>query len=115
MQWIVGDGQTIRMWEDNWIPGGTLRRSIEGPLMQNEENWRVSSLRNNHTWNPDFLQVPLPPHLAQLIRGIPVAQLTRIPYSFVWSYNNGICSVSSASQFLYRQQQISSCEIGYGN
>ena len=39
MQWIVGDGKPIRMWKDNWFPSGTLRHSIEGPLMPNKENW----------------------------------------------------------------------------
>lgn len=106
MQWIVGDGKPIRMWKDNWFPSGTLRHSIEGPLMPNKENWWVSSLRNNHTWNLDSLQVPPPSHLAQLIRGILVARLTRILDSFVWLQNNGICSVSLASQFLYQQQQV---------
>ena len=35
-----------------------------------------------------------------------MARLTRISDSFVWLQNNGICSVSSASQFLYQQQQV---------
>ena len=38
MKWILGDGQTIRMWDDHQIPRGTLWSRIEGPLMQNEEN-----------------------------------------------------------------------------
>ena len=24
MKWIVGDGKTIRKWDDHWIPRGTL-------------------------------------------------------------------------------------------
>lgn len=33
MKWIVGDGHTIRIWEDHWFPRGTLRSRIAGPLM----------------------------------------------------------------------------------
>lgn len=101
MKWILGDGQNIQVWEDHWIPGGTLHSRIEGPLMPNEEQWLVSSLWNDHAWTLDFLQVPLPTQLEQRIKGIPVVQLIRIPDSFVWPHNNGICSISSASKYLY--------------
>ena len=73
MRWILGDGQTIRIWADHWIPGGTLRSRIAGPLMPHEEQGVVCSLHNNHDWALDVLQVPLPVHLEQLIKGIPVA------------------------------------------
>ena len=74
--------------------------------MQNEENCQVNSLRNNHTWTFNSLHVPLPTQLEHLTRGILVAQITRLPDSFVWPHNNGICSVSSASKFLYQQKQV---------
>ena len=106
MRWIVGDGQTIRVWDDHWIPGGTLRSRIEGPLMLNDENSRVSSLRTNHTWTFSSLHIPLPPQIEQLIKGIPVAYITRLSDTFIWPNNNGTCSVSSASKFLYHQKQV---------
>ena len=43
-KWILGDGQNIRVWEDIWIPEGTLQSRIEGPLIPNEEQRLVSSL-----------------------------------------------------------------------
>ena len=48
MKWIVGDGQTINVWQDSWLPGDTLRRHIVGPLLLSEEQRLVTSLRNNH-------------------------------------------------------------------
>ena len=54
-------------------------------------------------FSEDVLQVPLPMHLEQLIKGIPVAQITRLPDSFVWPHNNGICLVKSALKYLYQQ------------
>ena len=73
MRWILGDGQTIRVWGDHWILGDTLRSRIAGPLMPNEEQRVVCSLRNNHAWTLDVLQVPLPVQLKQLIKGLLVA------------------------------------------
>ena len=33
MRWYIEDGQTIRIWQDPWLPNGTLRNYIEGPLV----------------------------------------------------------------------------------
>ncbi|XP_050285253.1 uncharacterized protein LOC126724867 [Quercus robur] len=106
MKWIIGDGHNIRIWEDHCIPGGTLRSHIAGPLMWNEENSRVSSLRVAQTWDLTSLHVPLPPQIEQLIHGIPVARIAQLSNTFVWPHNNGMCSVSSAPHFIYQQQQV---------
>jgi len=71
--------------------------------MPHEEQGVVCSLHNNHDWTLDVLQVPLPVHLEQLIKGIPVVQITRLSNSFVWPYNNGICLVKSTLKYLYQQ------------
>ena len=106
MKWIVGDGQTIQVWEDHWIPGGLLRSRIEGPLMPNEEQRLVSSLQEQHNWQLEDLQFPISKQLEQHIQGIPVVQLTRLSDSFVWPQNNGFCSVKSALNLLYQQANI---------
>ena len=48
MKWIVGDGQTINVWQDNWLFGDTLRCRISRPLSLSEEQCLVTSLCNNH-------------------------------------------------------------------
>ena len=101
MQWIVGDGQTIRVWQDKWLPEGTLRSRIARSLSPSEEQHLVTSLHNNHNWTFDGLQIPLPPNIEHLIQGIPVTQVTSIPDAFVWPHNNGICLVKSASKYLF--------------
>ena len=58
ISWIVGDGQTIWIWKDQWLPQGTLCSYIEDPLLFHDEDQRVSSLRTNHTWNFDSLNFP---------------------------------------------------------
>ena len=61
MSWIVEDGQDIRIWQDSWLPYGTLQSYIEGPLQRLAEDSRVSSLRANHSWTFESLTFPLPP------------------------------------------------------
>ena len=67
MSWIVGDEQTIRIWKDLWLPHGSLCNYIEGPLLPHDENRRVNSLRTNHSWSFDSLNISLPPQLQNLI------------------------------------------------
>ena len=61
MSWIVRDGQTIRIWKDPWLPKGSLRSYIEGPPLLHDEDRRISSLRTNHSWYFDSLNLPLSP------------------------------------------------------
>ena len=106
MTWIVGDGQTIRIWQDPWLPNGSLRSYIAGPLLLHDEENRVHSLWINQSWAFDLLNFPLSPHLQNLIQGIPIAHTTHFPDAYLWPYNKGMCSVKSASHFLYDQSLV---------
>ena len=44
MRWFVGDGQTIRVWQDHWLSNGSLRAYIEGPLPRQEEDHQINFL-----------------------------------------------------------------------
>ena len=103
MSWIVGDGQTIRLWKDPWLPHGSLCSYIEGPLLPHDEDCQVHSLWTNKTWSFEALNIPLPAQLQNLIQGIPVPQYAQLTDTFLWPHNNGTCSVKSASKFLFHQ------------
>ena len=47
MRWIIGDGRSIRVWKDHWLPNESLRNYIEGPLPPQEDDHRVNSLWSN--------------------------------------------------------------------
>ena len=106
MHWIIGDGNTIRIWKDPWLPQGSLRNYIEGPLLPHVEDYRVSSLPPPYSWSINSLHLPIPHHLQSLIRGILVARFTRLEDAFLWPHNKGTCSIKSAFMFLYQQQQV---------
>ena len=38
MRWYIGDSQTIRIWQDPWLPNGTLRNYIEGLFLPHEDD-----------------------------------------------------------------------------
>ena len=105
MQWVVGDGWTIRIWKDHWLPNGSLQSYIEGPLLPHEEDRRVNSIWSNQAWSFDSLNLPLSPQLQDLLLGISVARFASLTDSFLWPHNKGTCSVKSASKFLFNHQQ----------
>ena len=61
MRWVVGDGWTIRIWQDHWLPNGSLCNYIEGPLLPQEEDRRLSSIWSTQTWDFEALNLPLSP------------------------------------------------------
>ena len=61
MRWYIGDGQTIRIWHDPWLPNGTLRSYLEGPLLPQEDDKRVRELWSHHEWSLESLNHHLPP------------------------------------------------------
>ena len=106
MRWIIGDGQTIQIWQDSWLPNGSLRNYIEGPLLPHEADRRVNALWTNHSWSFDSLNLLLPPYLYSLIQGIPVARFAHLTDTFLWPHNKGTCSVKFASTFLFHHHQV---------
>ena len=106
MSRIVRYGQTIWIWKDHWLPQGSIHSYIEGPFLPHDDNSRVSSLRTNHSWSFNSLNLPLSPQLQNLIQGILVAHVARLTDTFLWPHNNGTCSVKSTSKFLFQQKQV---------
>lgn len=50
--------------------------------------------------------MPLSKHIEKSIKNMLVAQVTRIPNSFAWPHNNGICLVKSASKYLFQTKNV---------
>ena len=106
MRWYIRDGQTIRIWQDPWLPNGTLRSYLEGPLLPHKDDRKVSELWSHHDWLLESLNLPLPPQIHSLIQGIPVPRFAQLSDAYLWPHNKGTYSVKSTSTFLYHQHQV---------
>ena len=106
--WRVGDGRSIRIWRDNWIPRATEFKVI-GPRGRSRLN-RVSSLLDEHgTWDEALVRRTFPPIDADVILRIKTS--ARCPEDFLaWQpEKNGVFSVRSAYRIglqLAQQDQV---------
>ena len=57
-KWRVGNGESIKLWGDNWLPSLTCPR-IQGPLQAKLQDETVSSLLDPTTrlWNLTLLPI----------------------------------------------------------
>ena len=53
------------------------------------------------------LSPPSPPKIQELIQGILVTRVATLEDSFLWPHNKGVCSVKSATTFLFQRQLVS--------
>ena len=83
MRWYIGDGQTIRIWQDPLLPNGTLRSYIESPLLPQEEDRRVRELWSYHEWLLESLNPPFPPQIHSLIQGIPMPRFAQLSDAYL--------------------------------
>ena len=81
-QWVVGDGKTIRIWKDKWLPSHQL---IPDPTDAREDT--VSSLIDpiNHSWDYDKLKTSLPTQAAIQACQIPISY-TGAADRFLWPH-----------------------------
>ena len=91
-KWRVGDGQSIKVFKDNWLPGllGGKISSIHSGL---DRNLSVAELMasDKGSWNVQVIDTYFLPHEAQQIKAIPLCVVPQSDYLY-WSLEkNGIC------------------------
>ena len=74
-KWKVGDGESIKIYGDNWLPTTSLS-NVHGPLPSKFQNATVSSLINHqtHTWDLEVLSIALTPFEAELVQKITLSR-----------------------------------------
>lgn len=86
LRWRVGDGASIDIWEDQWIPFGTTFRvsTINRHLLP---QGRVAQLidPDSSTWKISLLQQLFLPHEIEAIRGMPLSA-SRPSDKLIWHY-----------------------------
>ena len=58
--WIVGKGDEVRFWEDDWLGIGCLRSWLSGPLTVKEDEVRIRDLWAGGSWDLHAISYPLP-------------------------------------------------------
>jgi hypothetical protein len=97
MVWRVGDGRSIHVWGDKWLPM-KVTHEVQSPIRILEEDAKVSALIDEDTkwWNVPLVEAIFDAEEANAICGLPFCPSTQ-PNKLVWgSAKNGQFSVKSA-------------------
>ncbi|KAF5458995.1 hypothetical protein F2P56_022987 [Juglans regia] len=97
MVWRVGNGKSVRIWGDRWVPKPSSF-CIQSPAKILSPNSRVCDLliEGGQGWNVELVRAVLNQEEADLVCSIPVS-LTCLPDRRMWFYTkNGAFSVRSA-------------------
>ncbi|XP_042974784.1 uncharacterized protein LOC122306423 [Carya illinoinensis] len=102
-RWRVGNGQTIRIFKDPWLPEGV---SVSA-LIEVDENLKVNSLIDANTgwWNVHMMRALFNPNLIQQILKLHIS--VNSEDSLYWSHEkNGSFSVKSAYRFIQQHHHL---------
>ena len=94
--WRVGDGTSIRVTQDRWIPHYPTNKILHLP-MKEEWEWRVTELIDctTHEWDQGVLDAKFHRNDVEAILQIPLSR-RHVPDTIMWLPNkNGAYSVKS--------------------
>ncbi|XP_062005779.1 uncharacterized protein LOC133722953 [Rosa rugosa] len=83
IRWQIGDGSSVRIWEDPWIPRPHLFR----PLRFHDVPYsQVSELMQNGEWDKELVQTIFSPDDALIILSLPLSS-NRVADRVIWHYD----------------------------
>ena len=95
--WNVGNGESIRVWGDRWLPSSSTFKVVS-PRLFMPADLRVSELISQETvsWKMQVIDALFLPHKANIIKSIPLSTLLP-PDKTIWAATtNGSFSVRSS-------------------
>ena len=116
MRWRIGDGKSIDLYCDNWLPGGGSSKIIS-PRVPELEGAKVSALisQDTGTWDQNLLYQHFLSFEAQRIMAIPLC-LTNQRDVLIWpGCPNGEYSVKSSYKQLCEEENISDASASDGS
>ena len=106
LRWRVGNGESIRVWADKWLPTSSTYTVIS-PRVFLQANTRVSKLIEASTtsWKTSIVDALFLSHEVETIKSIPLS--SRLPANkLVWTKtSNGLFSVSSYYKLVVKASQ----------
>ena len=98
----IGNGKTIRIWEDAWLQEGKDGK-LQSPKPPGCKINRASELISNFRWNSVLIFRTFTQQEARTILKMPII-ITGRPDTYFWSHsNNGHYTVSSAYKAMTRE------------
>lgn len=97
--WVPHDGQSIKVWQNNWLGNSSLRSLVQGPLPRDCDSVTISDLWTlSEGWNIRSLGMDLLDHIKNIIRVVPMQGYDHKPNQRDWVGNssNGSFSCKSA-------------------
>ena len=93
LKWAIANGEEVGFWDDFWLPSSPLRKQIEGPLAEGENNMSVKMFLSN----PNGLSFNFPETIINDIQGILLASCPDLKDRLIWVYSkDGSFSLKSA-------------------
>lgn len=95
--WHVGNGKSIKVWNDKWLPSPTLY-TVQTLINTFPAKTKVSDLilSDSNNWNQQLIKEVFWETEAELILNIPISQTGRKDKLVWYLTNNGLFSVKSA-------------------
>ena len=74
LRWSVGNGESIQVWGDRWLPSTSTHKVVSPKLFLHEDT-RVSEFIDPHVadWKGEALDAVFLPHEVELIKSIPIS------------------------------------------
>ncbi|KAK9688730.1 hypothetical protein RND81_09G007000 [Saponaria officinalis] len=96
LQWQVGNGESIRVWEDAWLPG-VRGRKVPRPNIEADPSMRVASLidAETGTWREEEIRALFTEDEANRVYEIPLSKRRPEDQLFWWPSKSGVYSVKS--------------------
>ena len=106
MKWRIGDGCSIRIFQDHWLPHENHDRVLS-PIGVHFPEIRVSSLIDEELrfWKTEVIDQMFLPFEANIVKAIPLS-LTRSSDVIFWSRTrNGVYSIKTGYKLLMEGDQ----------
>ncbi|XP_062028922.1 uncharacterized protein LOC133744912 [Rosa rugosa] len=84
LRWQIGDGSSVRIWEDPWIPRPYLFRPLRFTVTPHSQ---VSELIQNGEWNRELVTEIFSPEDALLMLSLPLSN-SRVVDRLIWHYDS---------------------------
>lgn len=104
--WRIGDGQSVQVWRDNWLPGKNMAR-ILSPCRDKDGDVKVSTFidSENCRWKEDILDCYLLAFEVDSIKAIPLCR-TQQQDTLMWPHNpSSEYTLKSGYKFLQNEHQ----------